>query len=365
MTTGAVVAPDQLWLNFPLVGHAIVTIDETGIVTSYNEGARLLFAIAEDDGPVDAGDLFGPPVGQSDGVRTLLDGFADAPDQPPAWSGNLVCFRGPGRPFVVTATATRDLNSTDGRGRLTLICGPPPHRNAAIPAASWLPPDLSRRIGHELRGSLTGIAGLAAIMLRRGGTTGGGTTEELRRLGMIEQNARAGIAVVDRVVELSQLESGRTRCRKVAVDVSQIAAASIGMCAAMAGPGRRLIADTPSGTIVRTDPDLVRPILAELILNALIAGAAQQVRVQASERTGSVRIDVTDDGCGIALDEQETIFDPFVRGEAAADGAAGLGLHLARRRAHMIGAELTVLSTPGHGSTFTLTLPAEARGSGA
>jgi anti-sigma regulatory factor (Ser/Thr protein kinase) len=356
MTAGHSAPPDGPWLTFPLAGHAILTVDATDAVTYCNEGARLLFGIDPDDTPVHTPDLFGPPLGVPGGVRTLLDGFAEAADRPTAWTGNLPCFRGGGQPFVVTATAA----GAGQPGVLTVICGPPPAGDAGFPVASWLPPELSRRIGHELRGSLTGIAGLAAIMAKRAGGAERGSGDELRRLRMIELNARTGIATVDRVVELTRIESGRTRCHKVVAPVGPILAAAIGTCAATAGPARCVLAaDTPDLLTVPTDPVLVQAIVAELITNALVAGAAGEVCVRALAGPGAILVEVTDDGGGIAPDELSTVFDPFVRGESAADGAVGLGLHLARRRAQLIGARLTVRSSPGHGSTFTLALPDE------
>jgi signal transduction histidine kinase len=221
--------------------------------------------------------------------------------------------------------------------------------------AGRLTPDLSRRIGHELRGCLTGIAGLAGIMARRAEQTG--ADDELRRLQMIEDSARAGITTVDQVVELLQIETGQIRCHIRTADAEAIIAAAIGACAALAGAAQHVIAGTSAGDVpVRTDPDLVQSIVTELIANALVAGAASEVQVHAMV-TDTAAIMVTDNGRGIPPEDQVAVFDPFVRGETAADGAAGLGLHLARRRAQILGATLTVLSSPGNGSTFTLTLP--------
>jgi hypothetical protein len=355
-TTTPVMAPDDSSPKYPPAGHAILTIDAAGTVTSCNEGARQLFAISPEDRDLRAADLFGPPIGVPGGVPSLLDRLATEPDQPPAWTGTLACSRGPGRPFV-TATAARSITAPTAVGELTVVCGPPPQRDAAPPVTGWLPADLSRRIGHELRSTLTGIAGLAAIIARRAGETD--TRDQLRRIRTIEENARAGIATVDRVVELSQLEAGRIGCRKVTADPQEILAAAIGMCAAIIGEARCVLSETPTGSSVRTDPDLVKPIVAELITNALTAGAATEVRVRAVAWPGRLLIQVIDDGRGVPFEEQKTMFEPFVRGEFSADGAIGLGLHLARRRAQLVDGELSMLSNPGPGSTFTLTLPSE------
>ncbi len=346
----------ELRPSLPLAGHAILTIDATGAVTSCNEHARKLFAIASSDEQVRAADLVGPPVGAPGGVRTLLDGFAATPDRPPAWTGHLLCLRGPGRRFAVTATASRHRSGAAGGDGLIVACGLPP--DVTTSAASWLPPDYSRQIGHELRGCLTGIAGLAAALARHADRTTTGAGDMLRRLRMIEQSARTGIATVDTLVELTQLDSGRIRCHRVTVEIQQIVAAAVGMCAAITGQAQRVTAESAAGPIlVRTDPVLAKPVVAELITNALVAGSATDVRVRAVAREDTALIEVTDDGCGIAPEEQAAIFEPFVRGESAADGTAGLGLHLARRRAQLIGAGLTVRSRRGSGSTFTLALP--------
>ncbi|WP_436535769.1 ATP-binding protein [Actinoplanes sp. HUAS TT8] len=340
-TSTATVTPS---LSFPLTGHAVLSLDADGKVTSYNEGARLLFALDPAAGRIQAADVFGPPIGVPGGVRTLLDA---APGRPPAWTGNLTCSRGPVRPFVVTATATRDPGGT-----LTVICGPAPRPDTG------LPPDLARRIGHELRSSMTGIAGLAAIMARR---TDGRSGDQLRRLALIEQNARAAITVVDHVVELSQLESGHITCRPEPIDPRPVIAAAIGQCTAATRTTARIHDTTTADDLVAcTDPAIARPIIAELITNALVAGAATEVTTSAFARAETVVIEVADNGLGIPREEQTTIFDPFVRGQSAPDGAAGLGLHLARRRAQLIGAELVARSDPGSGSTFTLILPSPA-----
>jgi signal transduction histidine kinase len=84
------------------------------------------------------------------------------------------------------------------------------------------------------------------------------------------------------------------------------------------------------------------------------------VSCRASDSTAS--IDVRDTGVGIPVDKQESIFEPFVqlgRSLSSAHEGVGLGLAISRDLARAMGGDLTVISEPGAGSTFTLSLPRE------
>jgi signal transduction histidine kinase len=85
---------------------------------------------------------------------------------------------------------------------------------------------------------------------------------------------------------------------------------------------------------------------------------AGEVRIRLKAGAEPLVIEVSDDGPGIAAAEQARVFGPFERGAPAADtddGAAGLGLYLARKQAGQIGAELSLASQAGSGSTFSIT----------
>ena len=109
-----------------------------------------------------------------------------------------------------------------------------------------------------------------------------------------------------------------------------------------------------------TDPGILGRLLRELVGDALRFADAGDVRIRLRAGDGPVVIDVSDDGPGIPLEEQARIFEPFERCAWAAerdDGAPGLGLGLARRRAGLLGAQPSVRSQAGSGSTFSVTFP--------
>ena len=110
----------------------------------------------------------------------------------------------------------------------------------------------------------------------------------------------------------------------------------------------------------RGDRDRIAQVLLNLLTNAVkCTGPGGRVRLWAEAEGESVRIHVRDTGCGIAPEKQEVIFDPFVQlapGGSLAEGV-GLGLSISRELARGMQGELSVVSAPGEGSTFTLTLP--------
>jgi signal transduction histidine kinase len=122
-----------------------------------------------------------------------------------------------------------------------------------------------------------------------------------------------------------------------------------------------VFAEPPRLPAFHTDEGRLSQILRNLISNALKFTAEGQVVVSAApERDGNVRISVRDTGIGIAPEEQERIFEAYVQLDNPLQRTAtgtGLGLPLSRRLATLLGGTLTVTSTPGEGSCFTLTIP--------
>jgi CheY-like chemotaxis protein len=107
----------------------------------------------------------------------------------------------------------------------------------------------------------------------------------------------------------------------------------------------------------------VRQILTNLIGNAIKFTGHGGVRVTPRlHRTGAdawLRIDVADSGIGIPADKLDTIFDPFTQAESSTTrrfGGTGLGLTISRQFARALGGDITVTSTPGTGSTFSITV---------
>jgi signal transduction histidine kinase len=107
----------------------------------------------------------------------------------------------------------------------------------------------------------------------------------------------------------------------------------------------------------RWDRDRLDQVITNLISNAIKYGAGKPVWISL-EAGSTARIRVHDDGIGIAAADQQRIFERFERPAASANlGGVGLGLWIARELVLAHGGSISVESTPGHGSTFTVDLP--------
>jgi signal transduction histidine kinase len=119
---------------------------------------------------------------------------------------------------------------------------------------------------------------------------------------------------------------------------------------------------------LHSDHARVRQILSNLVSNAVKYtpdGGSVHIRVEPRQKpdagdTAWVAIDVADNGPGVSPEQQETLFDEFSRFDAAGVQGSGIGLAISQRIARALGAAITVQSTVGEGSTFTLWLPVRA-----
>lgn len=148
------------------------------------------------------------------------------------------------------------------------------------------------------------------------------------------------------------------------MDVTEIASevvGSLGSEATHRGLGLHLRDGTGERALVWTDAGKVRQILLNLVGNAVRYTRQGEVTV---ELDGSVAeqvvVHVRDTGPGIASEDQERIFEPFTQVDSSLTRTAegtGLGLAISRKLARLLGGDITLQSTPGKGSTFTLSLP--------
>lgn len=128
----------------------------------------------------------------------------------------------------------------------------------------------------------------------------------------------------------------------------------------------RIVAEHPgsqveaahTGVAVKTDPLLLERMLRNLVSNALKHGGGK-ARITVEPDGESVEVSVADDGPGIAPEDQERIFDEFVRLEGRVEGL-GLGLAIVKRIADLLQAPIEIISAPGKGARFSITLPRAA-----
>jgi len=184
--------------------------------------------------------------------------------------------------------------------------------------------------------------------------------------GKIDTSLGAVESLLDALLDISKLDAGAFKPEKRAFALQPLLDSLATAFAPVAARSNVELAVVPTRAFVSTDPAFLRRILQNLLSNALRYGRAEgrQARVLLGcRRVGEeLRIEVRDNGPGIALDKQTIIFDEFVRLQAEDDGpreerGLGLGLAIVDRIARMLDLEVELVSAPGEGSTFSVTVP--------
>ena len=223
--------------------------------------------------------------------------------------------------------------------------------------------DFLRAMSHEMRTPLNAIGGYVQLM--RMGARGELTTEVKRDLERIERNFQHVTRLINDVLHFAKLDAGRVVFESRRVPVSQMLEELEDYVAPqMKAQGRQLtVRPCVPEIAVWADEDKARQILVNLIGNALkytpVETSIEVFCDDTSETDDRVRISVRDDGPGIPLEKQQSIFEPFVQiGRTLNHPVEGLGLGLAIARdlARGMGGELSVESEPGKATTFTLSL---------
>jgi PAS domain S-box-containing protein len=229
-------------------------------------------------------------------------------------------------------------------------------------------------MSHELRTPLNALLGYSELLEL--GLSGPLTEAQREQLGRIRLSAKHLLGLVNELLDLAKVESGRLSVSAADAPVSDAIASAVALVQPQAAArGLELIVKSsqhPSMYI--GDDERVRQILVNLLSNAvkftppggtitIEAGTTTSHDAEARLQSGRnyVCMRVTDTGPGIPRDKLIAIFDPFVQadsGPTRTKEGSGLGLTISRRLARLMGGDLTVQSTEGKGSMFCLWLPA-------
>ena len=216
-------------------------------------------------------------------------------------------------------------------------------------------------VSHELRTPLASLA-VFGELLRCGRVTAADRVVEYGH--RIEQESTRLGHLIDNVLSFGRIESAETRYRLEAMalqDLVGAALAAVDTRRVQQGFAIAVSSRDVELPEVRVDTTAMTQVLVNLLDNAMkYSGSCQQVWVELQPRGGEVAVAITDEGIGIAPEERGRIFDEFYRvasGNAEVAGT-GLGLAIARHVVKAHGGRIEVDSVLGHGTTFTVLLPA-------
>ena len=234
-------------------------------------------------------------------------------------------------------------------------------RTAQLREASEAKSRFLANVSHELRAPVTAIMGLARLLIDPGSDPL--TGEQHHQIDLLSSSASDLLSLVNELLDLAKAESGRLEPQFAEVDLRALFGQLRGTQRAIATrPEVALVVPEPAVAVLTTDEAMLIQILRNLLTNALKFTEEGEVRlsVAAGDDPSTVRLEVADTGIGIPADEHERVFEEFYQVPGAHQAkvrGTGLGLPYARRLATLLGGSLTLASTPGEGSVFTVTLP--------
>ena len=216
-------------------------------------------------------------------------------------------------------------------------------------------------MSHELRTPLTGVIGFADLL--QTAVLGPLSEPQQEALTRIQAGSWHLVDIIEEILSFSRAEAGKEEVRYAEADLAEIAQDVVLLVeqqAAAKGIELRL-EETDTPLICETDRIKVRQILLNLVGNAIKFTAVGSVVVRVG-RSGSdwAELEVRDTGPGITPEDQERIFEPFTQVDGSHSrsvSGTGLGLAIARRLARLLSGDVSVHSSPGEGSVFTLRLP--------
>lgn len=237
-----------------------------------------------------------------------------------------------------------------------------------LAVASRYKSEFLANMSHELRTPLNSILILAGLL----GDSGDPLTEKQKEFAeTIEQSGKDLLHLIDEVLDLAKVESGSMRFEQETIDIAQLVGfleRTFGPIAQNKGVTFRTVLDESSPREITSDHTRVKQIAKNLVANAVKFTDQGAVTVTLSETADTdgnpgdryLSIAVTDTGIGIDKADHNLIFESFQqanRGSTRQYGGTGLGLAISRDLARQLGGEITLISAPGQGSTFTCYLP--------
>ena len=228
----------------------------------------------------------------------------------------------------------------------------------AAEAAAVAKSNFLATMSHEIRTPMTGVLGMIDLL-----RASPGDEDRERYFTTLKQSADLLMAVLDDILDFSRIESGKIEFEARDFDIGELIQSTLDLFDGAASQKGILLSMDRRGihtALVRGDPARVQQIVSNLLSNAIKFTDTGSVAISlasspAGPSSSRWRIEVRDTGIGIAPDQIERLFEPFVQAEpgtARRFGGTGLGLAISRRIVDAMGGQIGVTSFPRRGATF-------------
>ena len=230
--------------------------------------------------------------------------------------------------------------------------------------ATRLKSEFLSNMSHELRTPLNSVLALSRVLSVQGAARL--TEDERGYLSIIERNGKHLLSLINDILDLAKIESGRQDVFYETVSLEQIAAEIVDGLAVLAREKGISLSLLPEGVLPPAIMDVkkLRQILQNLVGNAVKFTPQGSVTVRLRAEAQQLLVEVEDTGIGIERQYLDTIFQEFRQADGSTSRSfegTGLGLAIVKKTARLLGGDVTVASEPGKGSLFSLWLPLDGR----
>lgn len=218
-------------------------------------------------------------------------------------------------------------------------------------------------VGHELRNPLSPLFLQAELLLAKARNAPEGMVESacvVPRLEAFSQRLQRFVLTLDRILDVSRISTGRIDLALETVDLATVMRDAVGILdCELTAAGSALTLDIES-VCGLWDPMRLEQICLNLLSNAIRYGLGRPITVTLRAQGSDAVLTVEDQGMGITVSEQETIFERFDRGIGRRQsGGFGVGLWVVNKVSDALGGNVAVESRPGEGARFTVYLPTD------
>jgi PAS domain S-box-containing protein len=232
----------------------------------------------------------------------------------------------------------------------------------AITCANVAKSEFLANMSHEIRTPMTAILGYAEIV-----SANASDPQNVEGLETIQRNARHLLDIINDILDLSKIESGKLDVEQIECSPCQLLTDVASLMRVRASAKGLPLEIAYEGSIpchIESDPTRLLQILINLVGNAIKFTDVGKIRVvarllNADSNKPVMQFDVVDTGIGMTDDQMDRLFQPFVQADSTTTrkfGGTGLGLTISRRLAEMLGGGVQVQSAEGQGSTFSFTV---------